>query len=85
MSLELPLGLFLQRLPARWICFRLIGAEGMAQLLSFEAFYNFILTMILETTRSAHPDYPALHLGTHQTPCMAMATYYICQRLYLSD
>ena len=56
----------------------------MAQLLSLEAFDDFILAMILETTRTAHPDYTALHLRRHQTPRMAMAAY-IRQRLCLSD
>ena len=40
----------------------------MAQLLSLEAFYNFVLTMILEATRSAHPNHPALHFQFQHTP-----------------
>ena len=51
------------------------SGDGVAQLLSLEALHHFILTMILETTRTAHPDHPALHFRGHQTPRMAMTTY----------
>jgi hypothetical protein len=44
------------------------GGDGVAQLLSLEAFYNFVLTMILETSCAAHPDYTALHFRYQHTP-----------------
>jgi len=40
----------------------------MGQLLGLEAFYNFILAMILETTRTAHLDHAALHFRYQHTP-----------------
>ena len=57
------------------------SGDGVAQLLRLEPFYNFIFTVILETSSAAHPDYTALHLGTLQTPRMAMATYIYVSRL----
>ena len=42
--------------------------DNMTQILNLEALDGFILAVILEALRTAHPDHPALHLGTHKTP-----------------
>jgi len=44
------------------------GGDGVAQLLSLETFYNFILTVILEASCAAHPDYTALHFRYQHPP-----------------
>ena len=49
--------------------------DSMTQLLYLEAFDGFIVAVILEATRTAHPAHSALHLRTHQAPSVAMPTY----------
>ena len=47
--------------------------DGMAQELDLKALHGLVFIKVLEAPGAAHPDYAALHLGTHQSPGMTVA------------
>ena len=49
--------------------------NGMTQSLDLETLHRLVLAVVLEATRTAHPDHPTLHFSGHQAPCMTMASY----------